>query len=89
MDSISYCFYCSVGPFFNHPVFRQHVSVNIVTIVRVSYNMYWNILTRESQMKTLKINTQFYYSIYGFHLTHPRINVHLLVCHVTVQDNSL
>ena len=28
---------------------------------------------RESQLKTLKINTQLYYNIEGFHLTHPRI----------------
>ena len=30
--------------------------------------------TRESQLKSLKINTQLYYSIEGFHLSHPRIN---------------
>ena len=28
-------------------------------------------ITRESQLKTLKINTQLYYNIYSFHLTHP------------------
>jgi len=30
---------------------------------------------KESQLKTLKINTQLFYNIYGLHLTHPRITV--------------
>jgi len=29
---------------------------------------------RESKLKTLKINKQLYYNIYGFPLTHPRIH---------------
>ena len=40
-------------------------------------------------MKTLKINTQLYYNIYGFHLAHSRINVYLFFfCHVSVKANS-
>jgi len=41
-----------------------------------TYCMYVCVCARKSQLKTLKINTQLYYSIYGFHLTHP----HMYVC---------
>jgi len=37
----------------------------------------WNTeITRESQMKTLKIKAQIYYNIWGFNLAHPLILRH-------------